>query len=206
MARKRAKPQAAPAVTPAQGEENLRRHNEYYALHCGLPKMFARERDFAAAILTQIKNTRLPEINKRAVIAETNSLLFHLDALDKHVQHGDIGQAVLAAVEVGRAGQMIVRMEHEHALESEINRTNGKTPKDIERKARALAREKRARDLWATEYSARVESGDIPKKQTACAKIADAILKEEKKRGEKPSPLSGRRVKDYLDSKTLDND
>lgn len=149
MARKRTKPEAAPATTPAQAEANLRRGNEYYSMHIGLPKMFSRGRDFVSATLLQIQNARVPELDKRAVIAETNSLSFYLDALDTHIQHGDIAQAVLAAVEVGRASQMIVRMEQEHLLLREIGRETGKRKRDIGRKAEEDRRKKWVKKAYA---------------------------------------------------------
>ena len=196
MARKRAKPQAAPAVTPAQAEENLRRGNEYYALHVGLSRMFSRERDFAAAILAQIKNTRLPEINKRAVIAETNSLLFYLDALERHVQHGDIAQAVLAAVNVGRAEQMIVRTEQEHLLLQEIGRRTGKRKQEIERKTE---RENLARKLWA-EYDPADVKGRHKEIHKEIGQIMQQRLGLVDKDG-KPKPIPAATVRGYLSGK-----
>jgi hypothetical protein len=84
-------------------------------------------------------------------------------------------------------------MEHEHALESEFHRENGKRKNNLERKAEHQIQVDLAHDLWA-EY----DSADVKGRHTEVHKEIGQIMQQ---RLELPKPIPAPTVRRYLTEK-----
>ena len=95
-------------VTPAEADANLRRHDEYDAIHRRLPEMLELYEESARYTLAE-EATKAPHNFQQDIIGAANCVLRFSKQLQEHMARGEIGQAVLAGIEVGLMSERRVR-------------------------------------------------------------------------------------------------